>query len=242
MLPSINALIGTYRGSIPKDHYLNDSTSIVIFFYDKVYIHGRIEESCFDDAGVDADSDSNGDRVNRDFGISKENCQRAKVLSSKAQRLERLELVKQMKELEIEKQVNLFRYEQKKYILNKECEDRLVGAHLQLLSSTSPIIGPTNSASSLKFTDIIPVITKEHFGTDIRKGNANCRPTRPQLSAFAQVRHQVTKFKGRYPQYKSMPKLREEVVDICMKMCNSPTLPLLFEDPTIGTESNSSST
>ena len=60
------------------------------------------------------DVDSRGKEISRSFVISIENCQRAKVLSTKTQRLERIELINSMAKIEVQKQVNLFLYEQKK--------------------------------------------------------------------------------------------------------------------------------
>ena len=113
VIPSIEAMVRTYRGTIPDDHYLKDTDHIVRKYYDEVFRTGRISESSFDDEDVTVDYDSGGKEVNRRFGISKENCQRAKVLSAKTQRLERIELIKEMAKMEVRKQVDLFLYEKK---------------------------------------------------------------------------------------------------------------------------------
>ena len=113
VIPSIEAMVRTYRGTIPDDHYLKDTDHIVRKYYDEVFRTGRISESSFDDEDVTVDYDSGGKEVNRRFGISKENCQRAKVLSAKTQRLERIELIKEMAKMEVQKQVDLFLYEKK---------------------------------------------------------------------------------------------------------------------------------
>ena len=59
-----------------------------------MYVNGRIEETTFETKGVVSDFDSVGNHVNRDFGIRKENCQRAKILSSDNQRQARLDMMK----------------------------------------------------------------------------------------------------------------------------------------------------
>ena len=237
VIPSIKDLIGTYRGSISKEHYLNDSDSIVRKFYHEVFTNGRIQESSFDKEGVAIDVDSEGNKIDRDFSIVKENCQRAKVLSAKVQRLERIKLVNDMKEEEHQRKIKLYTYEDKKYAQNKECENRLVLAHKELnlnTNSSTPaqVHGTITPTTSLTFTDILPLLTVPHFGKHIRKGNASSRPTKPQLSAFIQVRQPIRKFKGRYPQYQTMKSDRALVVEECLNIANSPPLNRLFEYPT----------
>lgn len=97
IIPNIHALAGTYRGSITKDHYLNDTDTILKTFYKDMYLNGRIEESKFDKEGVVSDFDDEGNLISQDFGISKENCQRAKVLSATTQREERIALMADIK-------------------------------------------------------------------------------------------------------------------------------------------------
>ena len=155
-------------------------------------------------------------------------------MSAKTQRLERIELIKEMAKMEVQKQVDLFLYEKKKYDLNKECEDRLLIAHRKL--NPAEIKQEVNNTeataiTSLTFTDILALLTIEHFGKDERKGNTSGRPTKPQISAFVQVRQPIDKFKGRYPQYKKMHSERKRIVQECMRVCNLPLLKRIFEDP-----------
>ena len=231
IIPSIEGLIATYRGSIPPNHYLRDTDNIIRKFYHEVYTTGRITEKSFDDAGVVVDRDSDGNIVNRNFGIQKENCQRAKVLSAKPQRLERIELVKQMKKLEKERYMKLYEYEAKKYKLSKQCEERLVLAQYRLTSTTTQFQKQADNTSthSLSFVDILPILSEEHFGKDAHKRHAKSTPTIPQLCAFAQIRQTIPKFKGQYPQYKKMPKERDAIVNECICLKNVPPFQRLFE-------------
>ena len=152
---------------ISHKHYLQDTDHIVCQYYDEVFWPGHISESSFDSQNVVIDIDSGGkDKVSRRFGISKENCQRAKVLSAKTQRLERIEIINNMVKLEEQKQVNLFLYEEKKYELNMECEKRLLIAHCKLIQFE--IKQETNNTegmatTNLIFTDILALLTVEHF-------------------------------------------------------------------------------
>jgi hypothetical protein len=97
VIPSVRGMLGTYCGCIGKDHYLNDGEEIIRNFYKETFLNGRIDEMSFDKLNVDHDKDSLGNLVSRDFNISKENCQRAKVLSSDTQRKERIKLKNQLK-------------------------------------------------------------------------------------------------------------------------------------------------
>ena len=234
VLPSIKGLIGTYRGSISNEHYLKGSEDIIRKFYNEVYTSGRISEKSFDNANVEVDVDSAGKEVNRSFGISKENCQRAKVLSAKTQRLERIELIKNMHKIEHNRKIELFNNEKKKYDSNKECEAKLLLTHNMLLrtqQTQQDIKTQDTVTTSLTFANILADLTEEHFGKDKREGNARGRPTIPQLSAFIQVRQPIAKFRGRCPQYKKMHKERSRIVTDCIRVCNIPPLHRIFEHP-----------
>ena len=241
IIPSIEGMIRTYRGSIPEGHYLRNTDEIVKKFYKEVYTTGRIVEKSFDDAGVPVDRDSDGNIINRDFGIQKENCQRAKVLSATHQRLERIKFIADMKLQETERKIKLYDYEAKRYELNEQCEARLVLAHHRLSNPTTTKqqqMDTIISASSLSFADILPILTIEHFGKNMRKGNTKSIPTRPQLCAFAQVRQAIPKFKGQYPQYKKMDKEKDANIDECFRLRNVPIFKRMFVHPTEGIENN----
>ena len=123
ILPSIDGIIGTYRGMITDKNYLKDSDKIIRTFYDDVYLNGRIDEDVFDKEEVVRDYDSNGNYVTRDFEVGKENCQRAKILSCQNQRQARLDLMESIKLIAIQKQTLLYDTGTKKYNLNNELID-----------------------------------------------------------------------------------------------------------------------
>ena len=52
VLPSIQAMINTYRGSINGEHYLSNQQAIIRTYYKEVYTNGMIKESSFDRDGV----------------------------------------------------------------------------------------------------------------------------------------------------------------------------------------------
>ena len=65
----------------------------------------------FDREGIVRDYDKAGKYVSRDLGVSKENCQHAQILSCKTQRQARLDLIKSIKLIEIEKQTSMYKTE-----------------------------------------------------------------------------------------------------------------------------------
>ena len=67
--------------------------------------------------------------VSCDFEISKENCQRANILSCANQRQARLELIESIKQQHIDKQTTMFDRETKRYDFNGECELRVCNAY-----------------------------------------------------------------------------------------------------------------
>ena len=81
-MPNVDSLIGTYRGSISSNHYLKNSDKIIQKNYKEAYLNGKIQESSYDAENIDNDKDTYGNIISRDFSISKENCQRSKVLSA----------------------------------------------------------------------------------------------------------------------------------------------------------------
>ena len=234
VVPNVQAIVNTYRGSIDENHYLNDPSAVIETFYSDVYMNGRIQEAAFDKEGVITDIDSNGTHVNRDFGIIKENCQRAKVLSAKVQRNERIALVKTMRVLEYDTKVKLYTTEDKKYEQNKLCEGRILKSFQiqKTVANKETETDRLNATNSEQFADIIQDLTKDHFGMDTCKGNAiKKRPTINQLIAFAQVRQPIPKFKGRSPLYKSMGKDRNKIIAECFRLKDIPIYKRIFAYP-----------
>jgi hypothetical protein len=181
-------------------------------------LNGRIQESSFNRNNIPSNTYSIGRFVNRDFSIAKENCQRAKVLSAQVQCKERLALIEKMKEEEKAIKLKLYLAETKKCDLNRTCEDKLIATYIQLQAtevkseSTQTVLN-----NSITLADILPVLSKELFGSDIHKGHAKkSKPTKPQILTFAQLRQPITKFKRHLPQYKSLSKNTDTIVEECL--------------------------
>ena len=84
-----------------------------------MFLTGRIEESSFDNANGVLDRDTNNNIVSRDFGIQKENCQRAKILSASTQILLQKQLVQSISKDKAKKHGILYDRETKKKERNK---------------------------------------------------------------------------------------------------------------------------
>ena len=228
VIPNVKSMIGTYRGCIGKQHYLNNGDNIIREFYKETYMNGRIQESSFDNLNIDNDRDSLGNVISRDFSISKENCQRAKVLSSETQRKERIELKRLLKEKETEKQLAFAIEESKKYTLNIECEERVIAAYHDITQNT------TNKNNidfnhSHTFASMQPLFTSIHYGRHSYKGLSKPKPICDHLKAFIQVRKQVSKHKNGTPNYYSLSNLKKDaLIDMCVDVGILPLRPRLY--------------
>ena len=236
MLPCVKNMVGTYRGTINDLDSLADTDKIINTFYDDVYLNGRIEEEKFDKEGVVRDYDKSGKYVSRDFGISKENCQRAKILSCKTQRQARLDLIESIKLIAIQKQTSMYETEDKRYRCNSQCEERLSNGYyaqnqLQLQTTSTHITG--DNITRKTFKDLKQNITVTHFGRNDHKGfSTKFHPTMEQMKVFIQLRTQVTKFKSNRPVYKKVDKYKkEELIDNCMSVLNQPLQPRIYKAP-----------
>ena len=70
VMPNEKSLIGTYRGSIDENHYLQHAFQIIHKYYKETFLNGRIVESSFDNANVEHNRDSKGEVVSCDFDIA----------------------------------------------------------------------------------------------------------------------------------------------------------------------------
>ena len=229
VIPNVKSMLGTYRGCIGRNHYLDDGMGIIRQFYKETYMNGRIQESSFDNLNIDQDKDSLGNVVSRDFGISKENCQRAKVLSSETQRKERIKLKESIIKKVAEKKIELAIDESKKYTLNKECEERVLSAFHEIRRRQISNNNKIDSKDSLTFADIQPLITSIHFGRHNYKNLSKTKPNCDHLKAFIQVRKPVSKHKNGTPIYYSLHKNNKEaLIDICVDVGSLLVRPRLY--------------
>lgn len=240
IMPSIEGLIGTYRGTIGGNHFLKKSTEIINTFYKEMYTTGMVSESTYESKGVEEDKDSRGNVVSRDFGISKENCQRAKILSSPVQRSERLKLIESIKKEQIKKQISMYKAESTKYELNLQAEAKLIARYNYLHDETNQQPEEDTKQQCLRqtFTDIAPYLRYSHFGRDKCKRFSKFKePTNNQLKAFIQLRNQIKRKPGCNPVYKSLNNAAKvKLIDISMACKCNQVPPRLFSEPEQQTE------
>jgi hypothetical protein len=230
VIPNVKAMLGTYRGCIGNEHYLNDGDKIIKQFYDEAYMNGKIEEKSYDELNIAHDRDSEGNIILRDFTISKENCQRAKVLSSNTQRKERLELKKDMEKKELEKTIALAIDERDRYQKNKECKKRVCATY-QLMKSKLSDDNLDESNCRQEFADMHPEFTSEHFGRHTYKYLSKTKPTCSHMKAFIQVRKQVKRHKNGVPIYFSLTNVkRDALIDQCIEIMSQKVNPMMFKD------------
>jgi hypothetical protein len=228
VIPAIEGMVGTYRGVINEEHYLFNTESIIRKFYKEMYLTGRIEESSFNNENVELDRDSKNNVVNRDFGIQKENCQRAKILSAPTQIQLRKQLVQTISEDRAKKHGILYDRETKKRDLNTQCEERIRECYFTALE--------IDLLPRASFKHITQYLTTFHFGRNKQKGYSKFKPNRDQLIAFIQLRHPIVKFTGQRPNYLSLKnKSRDELVDIGYQSRHLPVLQRHFIEPATAT-------
>ena len=185
VMPDITKLIGTYRGSIGDRHYLKDREKLIKKYYAETYMTGRIEESTYDKEGVDHDRDRFGAIISRDFGISRENCQRAKILSCETQRQARILLRESIIKKEKEKRILLYLNEKKKYDLNFECENRIMDTYFSI--TNQPSLSQLGSEHRPSFDSLTSLLTDVHFGRHKIKGISKIKLNYDHFKAFIQV-------------------------------------------------------
>ena len=223
-------MIGTYRGLIDKDHYLYNKMDIISTFYKEMYQNGRIEETSFDDKQVSNDKDSHGNVVFRNFGIHREHCQRAKILSSKKQRQARQDLLHLIKVNQYKSNQKLFESETKKYELNRECEQRIAKVYHIMTNSINIKNKQQMSQPIQSYTTIAQNATDLHFGKNDQKGLHRLKPTIEQLKAFIQLQHPIKKFAKNKPIYKSLTNESiKQLIVTCVECKEYDVLPRHFK-------------
>ena len=179
--------------------------------------------------------DTYGNIISRDFEISRENCQRSKVLSSDTQRIERLKLKKDIQDKELVKIGELDKDECEKYRLNLLCQDLVQATYIMATDNIPPVKNTNDLGVRLSFADMLPHLSAEHFGRHNYKGQSNKKPTCDHLKAFIQVRKQVIKYKNGTPVYGSLHNIKKDsLIDLCVGIRHDPIQPRLFptEPPT----------
>ena len=135
LVTSLNNLLHTYRGNI-EGTCLKSKESLIQSLYEDCYTTGIVNDKKFDEINVPKDYALNGDIVNRDVGISQENRQRAKILTSPTQIQERLDLIHQKKMNKYYQLMSLYMAEEKIHSGNIECETKIASLFLAYWNAT----------------------------------------------------------------------------------------------------------
>ena len=95
LVPDMTNILHTrfeHRGDI-GDTCLSNPSCLCEKFYEEMFTQGIINDNLFDAATIPKDCTIEGIAVHKHFGVSQENQQHSKILSSSAQILERRKLV-----------------------------------------------------------------------------------------------------------------------------------------------------
>ena len=169
--------------------------------------------------------------MSRDFGIQKENCQRAKTLSSPVQRQEKMKHINEIKKSQREKHKVLYAKESDKYNLNTICKNRVTETYL-FMTTTLSKEEVYIKASRTSFLTMTRNLSKLHFGEHDHKGISKSKLTLTQQHAFIHLRHETNGCKGHYPIYiNTSKKSREELMDMCFDSIGLPLQPRHFRLP-----------
>ena len=226
-IPNIEGLMGMYRGNIPNDHILKQYKKIIETYYREMFLNGRVEESTFEKEHVEPDRDSQGNEVNRDFLISKENCQRAKVLSAPKQRQARLDLIASIKTNQQKKHKEYYDKETEKYDISTICTNRILDTYIHARSTTSN----DGWTSDKSFEDMLPFFTRFHLGEQNLKKIS--KPTMAQLTAFIHLHNPIQGTKGHCPIYLSTTKIKKpDLITMALSCIKNPLNKRHFAEPT----------
>ena len=248
--PCMNNMVHTYRGDV-NGTCLKDPEWLIRKFYSEMYENGVISKNSFDIYQIPKDSDFDGVEIDKDFTVSQENRQRAKVLSSKKQIQERRKLIYSKKMAQYQKDKSKFDAESKDYDLNKICEQKLFRmisksmnhqdtATLNMASGSASTI-PTSSSHPISstFTDFDSV--KSHISLDLLLSQKKYILS-PEAKAFVRVRSNVEIVRGRL-NYKDVPDRKEELLRKVVAMVMYPVKTRYYSieptAPTLATDINS---
>ena len=207
LVPSLNNLIHTYRGEI-KGTCLERKEELVEGMYDEGYKTGIIKESTFDNANVPRDKKPDGESVERCFGITQENRQRAKVLSAKVQIEERIDAIFHKRMATFKKQLQLYENECKEYRTNKECEDTIVDEYKKFVTQqgldvSNPVL---TSNTNVEYCVIANRLTYEIIGTFQSELKAKT------IKSFVRVRSEINIRGGGKVTYLAVPNTKSALV------------------------------
>ena len=199
MAPSMINLLHTYRGDI-NNTCLSDPQWIISTFYEEMYSSGIITEETFDKFSIPKDKTLDGVIVEKNHGVSQENWQQAKILSSPTQILKCKQLNHEKRVAQYQKQKQLYDSETKDLELNEICEKKLY----QIMMKHRHIVQAEGS-QSLSFHDMC----KDMDISVIMENKKTILSV--EAKAFIKVRSEARVSRGRIS-YKNLPDLKDDVL------------------------------
>ena len=234
VVPSFLNILNTYRGD-NAGTCLEEKEELFRKFYDEAYFQGMVSEDSFTKANVPMDTNSKGDIIEQNMGISLENRQRAKSLSSNAQIEQRRDRVHEELMKKYRKMEKLYLCEHEEYNMNNRCENMIVKLYKEQMKNNGTStdgndvsnLPVTNGNPQLSFHEIADKITYHMvklFAEKIRK---------LEIRAFVRVRSQSAMKGGRIA-YTNVPILKPllaskmfELITVPVKDKLFPTFPVL---------------
>ena len=161
IVPLSKHLLETYRGDTYGSK-LEDRKKIVTNYYCEMFLYGNIKESTHEIYNIPMDKNSKGEYVARDFAISSENCQRAKLLSSKHQRQERVNNINGSRRAVHMKYLLNCDNEDTLYEENEECE-RFLRNNYKILQESIMTSDQEHNNNEISFIEICDNLSRSHF-------------------------------------------------------------------------------
>ena len=140
--------------------------------------------------------------------------------------------MKDIKNEQLKKQVNMYNAESVKYKLNKDAESKIIDALHFLQHKCNPKLqhqSKEHQEHRTSFAEIAPDLELIHFGQNKCKYLSKYKPINIELKAFIQLRHKVTRKPGCNPVYKSLSKANKQaLIDIAFACKSIQVSPRLF--------------
>ena len=212
MVPSISNMLHTYRGGL-EGTCLEDKAKIVNDFYSEAFVNGVIAEATFDALDIPQDRKMDGSVDDRCISISRENRQRAKILSSRHQIIERRTLLHEKRMDVYRKQVRIFQLERDVYRLNSVCEQKLVTIWKDYATNNQISI-PTTNQETISFDGVREVITYDMI---MARKSYICSE---EAKSFLRVRSNAFVNRGRIT-YHGIPTLKGDVLRKVAELLNA---------------------
>ena len=174
-----------------------------------MYTTGIIKEDSFNLYSIPEDCNLEGDIVTKTHGISQENRQRAKILSSPCQIEERKKLIYEKQMVSYQKKKNLYDAESNKYDMNQRCMSKL----FDIMAEYKVKKGILNEQQ-------IPSMSFDTMCHDITFDIVNINKKfilSAEAKSFIKVRSVVALTRGRLT-YKNVPDLKEDVLRRLVEM------------------------